>query len=68
MKLIKLGTLRIGLIYPLFLYIFLFIRIIHIKLINEVLYKNKFLKPDLFLLFFMSVGVFIWSFLKKKKS
>ena len=65
MKLIKLGTLRKGLIYPLFLYIYLFIRTIHTKIINEVFYKNKLLKTDIFFAFLMSIGEFVGSFFKK---
>ena len=65
MKYIKIGSFRKLLIYPLFLYIYLFIRTIHTKIINDVIYSEKKVKPDLFLAFFMSIGVFIGSFFKK---
>ena len=64
MKYIKLGSFRKLLIYPFFLFIYIFIRTIHTKIINEVIYENKKLKPDLFLGFLMSIGVFIGSFFK----
>ena len=64
MKYIILGSFRKLLIYPFFLFIYIFIRTIHTKIINEVIYENKKLKPDLFLGFLMSIGVFIGSFFK----
>ena len=65
MKYIKIGSFRKLLIYPLFLYIYLFIRTIHTKIINEVIYDNKRMKPDIIFAFFMSIGEFIGSFFKK---
>ena len=66
MKLLKLGTLRKGLIYPLNLLIYLFIRTIHTKILKKYIIgdSRKKNQSDILLAMFMSLGEFLASFLK----
>ena len=66
MKLFKLGTLRKGLIYPLNLLIYLFIRTIHTKILKKYIIGDSRPKnqSDILLTMLMSLGEFLASFLK----